>query len=135
MKHLKSIKAVFLNEFPIHKLWKYELFFKRETRRFSDMCDRKRVIHPSEQEVERKSIPLSRKLESSRDLIRAKNLNGVNKVDLYFNRMTISLVDQGDAVACRGLGVVNCIYQAVARRSELHRCANRIRSCLRRTKS
>lgn len=74
MKHLKSIKAVFLNEFPIHKLWKYELFFKRETRRFSDMCDRKRVIHPSEQEVERKSIPLSRKLESSRDLIRAKNL-------------------------------------------------------------
>jgi len=56
MKHFKSIKAVFPNEFPSHELWTDESFFKIETKRFSDTCDRKQVIDPSEQEVERKSI-------------------------------------------------------------------------------
>ena len=82
------------------------------------MCDRKRVIDPSEQEAERKSIPLYREVKFSRNLIRAKYVTAVNKVDLDFDQITLSLVDQGDALACRGLGVVNCINQAVARGSE-----------------
>ena len=80
------------------------------------MCDRKRVVDPSDQDVERKSIPLFRQL--SRGLIRAKFLDGMNKFVVDFNEVTMSMVDQGDPVACRGLAVVNCINQAVARGSE-----------------
>ena len=52
-------------------------------------------------------MPVYRELDSSRNMIRAKYMRGVNSFDTDLSQITMAMVDQGDAVACRGLAVVS----------------------------
>mmetsp|Transcript_2223 Transcript_2223/g.5232 ORF Transcript_2223/g.5232 Transcript_2223/m.5232 type:complete len:95 (+) Transcript_2223:584-868(+) len=65
-----------------------------------------RVEDAGDSELMRKSEPLYRNLENSRSLIRPKYLSGPNKTVIDFNKITLSMIDDGTLLSGRGRTLV-----------------------------
>lgn len=108
LKHFGRVIEMFRRKFPSHDMWTtdYDNWYSKTKAWFSAACDRRRVEDAGDSELMRKSEPLYRNLENSRSLIRPKYLSGPNKTVIDFNKITLSMIDDGTLLSGRGRTLV-----------------------------